>query len=87
MTIGPNEDGKTAAASASRRAQPPQPGRSPDLPPMMESLSMMIDYAIVESAELRLPFLVLLLRMARLELEHAGKAVANDGDRAVTDGV
>jgi hypothetical protein len=78
MTVGPGKDGETATVNVSTRLQPPRPGhRSPDLPPMMESLSMMIDYAIVESAELRLPFLVLLLRMARLELEHAGTATAN----------
>jgi hypothetical protein len=34
-----------------------------------ESLKMLLDYAIVEGTQLRLPVFVLLLRMANLELE------------------
>jgi hypothetical protein len=34
----------------------------------VRALEMMLDYAIVEGAELRLPLFVLLLRTARLEL-------------------
>jgi hypothetical protein len=41
--------------------------RSPDAPEI-HSLAMMLDYAIIEGAELRLPLFVLLLRAARLEL-------------------
>jgi hypothetical protein len=37
-------------------------------PTAVESLKMMLDYAIVEGAELNLPVFVLLLRMASLEL-------------------
>ena len=36
--------------------------------PDVRTLEMMLDYAIVEGAELRLPLFVLLLRTARLEL-------------------
>jgi len=35
----------------------------------IRTLEMMLDYAIVEGAALRLPMFVLLLRAARLELE------------------
>jgi hypothetical protein len=38
-----------------------------------ESLKMLLDYAIVEGTQLRLPVFVLLLRMANLELEKSGK--------------
>jgi hypothetical protein len=34
----------------------------------IHALEMMLDYAIIEGAELRLPLFVLLLRTARLEL-------------------
>jgi hypothetical protein len=37
-------------------------------PTAVESLKMLLDYAIVEGSELRLPVFVLLLRMASLEL-------------------
>jgi hypothetical protein len=37
-------------------------------PTAVESLKMLLDYAIVEGAELHLPVFVLLLRMANLEL-------------------
>jgi hypothetical protein len=37
-------------------------------PTAVESLKMLLDYAIAEGAELRLPVFVLLLRMADLEL-------------------
>jgi hypothetical protein len=40
-------------------------------PSAVESLKMMLDYAIVEGAELNLPVFVLLLRMASLELAKA----------------
>ena len=45
------------------RGRPTGP-RSPDI----HALEMMLDYAIIEGAELRLPMFVLLLRAARLEL-------------------
>lgn len=38
-----------------------------------ESLKMLLDYAIVEGTQLRLPVFVLLLRMANLELEKSGQ--------------
>jgi hypothetical protein len=38
----------------------------------MRALEMMLDYAILEGAELRLPLFVLLLRAARLELMTGG---------------
>ena len=38
-----------------------------------ESLKMLLDYAIVEGTQLRLPVFVLLLRMANLELEKSGR--------------
>jgi hypothetical protein len=41
--------------------------RAPDAPDI-HTLAMMLDYAIIEGAELRLPLFVLLLRAARLEL-------------------
>jgi hypothetical protein len=41
--------------------------REPDVPDI-RALEMMLDYAIIEGAELRLPMFVLLLRAARLEL-------------------
>lgn len=45
------------------------PSALPAPPPAtVKSLEMLLDYAIVEGAELRLPVFVLLLRMARLEL-------------------
>jgi hypothetical protein len=37
-------------------------------PGAVESLNMLLDYAIAEGCELRLPVFVLLLRMASLEL-------------------
>jgi hypothetical protein len=37
-------------------------------PAAVESLKMLLDYAIAEGSELRLPVFVLLLRMANLEL-------------------
>ena len=37
-------------------------------PSSVESLKMLLDYAIAEGSELRLPVFVLLLRMASLEL-------------------
>lgn len=39
-----------------------------DWPDSTAMLKRLLDYAIVEGAELRLPVLVYLLRMARLEL-------------------
>ncbi len=37
----------------------------------LESLEMLLDYALLEGAEMRLPLFVLLLHMARLELTHS----------------
>lgn len=51
-------------------------GRRPEGPagerhgPDIRALEMLLDYAMIEGAELRLPRFVLLLRSARLELEN-----------------
>jgi hypothetical protein len=42
-------------------------------PTATESLRMLLDYAIVEGTQLRLPVFVLLLRMASLELAKSGR--------------
>ena len=42
-------------------------------PTAVESLKMLLDYAIVEGSELRLPVFVLLLRMANLELAKSAR--------------
>jgi len=42
-------------------------------PSAVESLKMLIDYAITEGEELRLPVFVLLLRMANLELAKSSR--------------
>jgi hypothetical protein len=42
-------------------------------PTAAESLKMLLDYAIVEGTQLRLPVFVLLLRMANLELAKSGQ--------------
>jgi hypothetical protein len=39
----------------------------------VESLKTLLDYAIAEGSELRLPVFVLLLRMASLELARSGR--------------
>jgi hypothetical protein len=46
---------------------------SPSNPTPAESLKMLLDYAIVEGTQLRLPVFVLLLRMANLELAKSGQ--------------
>ncbi len=47
-----------------RTRRPPGAARGPDI----EMLEMLLDYAMIAGAELRLPLFVLLLRAARLEL-------------------
>jgi hypothetical protein len=42
-------------------------------PTALESLKMLLDYAIAEGSELRLPVVVLLLRMANLELSKSAR--------------
>jgi len=42
-------------------------------PAAVESLKMLLDYAIAEGSELHLPVFVLLLRMANLELAKSAK--------------
>jgi hypothetical protein len=44
-------------------------------PEAVESLKMLLDYAIAEGTELRLPVFVGLLRMANLELAKDDKAI------------
>jgi hypothetical protein len=53
---------------------------SPAGPTAVESLKMLLDYAIAEGAELRLPVFVLLLKMADLELAKSarGRHVTSD---------
>jgi hypothetical protein len=50
----------------------------------IRTLEMMLDYAIIEGAELRLPLFVLLLRAARLELMTGLEANGGLRDRRVT---
>lgn len=51
-------------------------------PTAVESLEMLLDYAIAEGTELRLPVFVRLLRMASLELaKGAPKRVRGDSAR------
>jgi hypothetical protein len=45
-------------------------------PVAVQTLEAMLDYAIMEGAELRLPVLVYMLRLARLELTKSTKARA-----------
>jgi len=40
----------------------------------INAIAQLLDYAIVEGAELRLPFFVFLVRLARLELKNADPA-------------
>jgi hypothetical protein len=47
----------------------------------IQSLEMMLDYAIIEGAELRLPLFVLLLRTARLELTTSIERSGGTSDR------
>jgi len=54
---------------------------TPDGTRRMKTVAMMIDCAIVECAELRLPLLVFLLRKARLELEKAEGARSEGTER------
>jgi hypothetical protein len=48
----------------------------------VRTLEMMLDYAIVEGAELRLPLFVLLMRMARLELMTSIDGSGRMGERS-----
>jgi hypothetical protein len=48
----------------------------------VRSLEMMLDYAIIEGAALRLPMFVLLLRTARLELMTSIDAAGGRADRS-----
>src|SRR5262249_25570865 len=50
--------------------------------PAVRSLELMLDYAIIEGAELRLPMFVLLLRTARLELMMSIAARGAAADRS-----
>lgn len=46
----------------------------------LKTIEGLLDYAILESAELGLPVIVCLLRMARLELERAFVSSPSDHD-------
>jgi hypothetical protein len=63
-----------------RRAK--APGRDGD-ETTIRALETMLDYAIIEGAELRLPLFVLLLRVARLELMTSIGAFGGLRDRRV----
>jgi hypothetical protein len=52
---------------------------------IMKMLGTIIDYAIIESAELRLPLLVYILRKARLELERAVTPASAGKERVSVD--
>jgi len=58
------------------------PGRDGD-ETSIRALETMLDYAIIEGAELRLPLFVLLLRVARLELMTSIGAPCGPRDRRV----
>ena len=47
----------------------------------LKTIEVLLDYAILESAELGLPLIVCLLRMARLELETAFVSSPTDHDK------
>lgn len=51
----------------------------PDRLAALRTIEQMLDYAIVEGAQLRLPLLVYLLRMARLELDRLIADESSDG--------
>ena len=52
-------------------------------PGAVESLNMLLDYAIAEGTELRLPAFVLLLRMASLELATSAPHEPHDAPACV----
>jgi hypothetical protein len=52
-------------------------------PSAVESLAMLLDYAIAEGTELRLPAFVLLLRMASLELAKSAPHEFHDAPNCV----
>jgi hypothetical protein len=54
-------------------------------PSAVESLAMLLDYAIAEGTELRLPAFVLLLRMASLELATSGARELHDAPACVPE--
>jgi hypothetical protein len=56
-------------------------------PTAVESLKVLLDYAIAEGSELRLPVFVLLLRMASLELarSHRPERRVNSASPALRD--
>jgi hypothetical protein len=54
-------------------------------PTAVESLKMLLDYAIVEGSELRLPVFVLLLRMANLELAKSTRREFHQSSHPVRD--
>jgi hypothetical protein len=58
--------------------------KSVDRASSLKTIEFLLDYAILESAELSLPFVVCLLRMARLEL---GQSLEQDENTATNDGV
>jgi len=61
------------------------PGDSPVAgPTAVESLKMLLDYAIVEGSELQLPVFVLLLKMADLELAKSARRDIHRGSDAAS---
>jgi hypothetical protein len=58
-----------ASATKESASMPPRAGA--DRTASLKTIEVLLDYAILESAELSLPLVVCLLRMARLELGHS----------------
>jgi len=58
-----------ASATEESVSMPPRAGA--DRTASLKTIEVLLDYAILESAELSLPLVVCLLRMARLELGHS----------------
>jgi hypothetical protein len=57
-----------ATAAGDNGAMPTQRQTSAERAASLKTIEVLLDYAILESAELGLPLVVYLLRMARLEL-------------------
>jgi hypothetical protein len=76
-------DNETGRRDPSRRRPQDCPGAGGRPPADIRALELMLDYAIVEGAELKLPLFVLLLRAARFELASGLAAHDAPGDPRV----
>jgi hypothetical protein len=64
---------------------PPSRKRAPvDRVGSLKTIEVLLDYAILESAQLEVPFVVCLLRMARLELD---RTIAPEKEAPLADGI